>query len=182
MKRSLHNHRGHHGCLHVLCSKSWLLSNKRREKDRETHAGTSQVYSLGHRSRPVCSFAKPHLSFDCTCRGGSEVPKVSMIQPTIADFRWLVSSPLAISAPFCNYQMWYQMNENSDKIEDLCFYKVIQVIQCHPVQKGLQAMECAWWVFDRIVSCFLHSDQTRLSKKEGIWRMRWVLLFIRIYV
>ena len=88
-----------------------------------TYTRLSQENSLGHNSRPVCSLAKPRSSFDRARRGGSEAPNMSMTQPTAAVLRWLVSSPLAMSAPLRNWKVWYQKRPSSHKIKIYIFIK-----------------------------------------------------------
>src|SRR5882757_5726432 len=101
-------------------SKGGPLSNS-GEWHRTTYSGSSQENSLGHNSLPVCSLAKPRLSFDRARRGGSEAPYMSTTQVTTAVLRWLVSSPLAMSAPLRNWKTWYQKHPNRRKIKTYIF-------------------------------------------------------------
>jgi len=68
------------------------------------HLGSSQLYSMGHKSRPVSSFSNPRSSLEVGWSGlMSGVPSIPDIQLTTAGFRLAASSPLAPPAPFLSY-------------------------------------------------------------------------------
>jgi hypothetical protein len=65
------------------------------------HVASSQLYSMGHKRRPVSSCSKPWSSLDIGGRGADRgAPSMLGIQLTTAGFRLAASSPLAPPDPF----------------------------------------------------------------------------------
>jgi hypothetical protein len=60
------------------------------------HVVSSQLYSMGHKRRPVSSCSKPQSSLDVGERGADRgAPSMLEIQLTTAGFKLAASSPLA---------------------------------------------------------------------------------------
>jgi hypothetical protein len=68
------------------------------------HIASSQLYSMGHKRRPVSSCSKPRSSLDVGGRGADRgAPSMLVIQLTTAGFKLAASSPLAPPDPFLSY-------------------------------------------------------------------------------
>ena len=68
------------------------------------HIASSQLYSMGHKRRPVSSLSKPRPNLEVGRRGADKgSPSIPDIQLTMAGFRLAASSPLAPPDPFLSY-------------------------------------------------------------------------------
>jgi hypothetical protein len=71
---------------------------------RTAHVASSQLYSMGHKRRPVSSLSKPRSSLEVGGRGADKgFPSIPGIQLTTAGFKLAASSPLAPPEPFLSY-------------------------------------------------------------------------------
>jgi hypothetical protein len=82
------------------------VHQRRPSAMRAAHVASSQLYSMGHKRRPVSSFSKPRSSLEVGGRGADKgYPSIPDIQLTTAGLRLAASSPLAPPDPFLSYTL-----------------------------------------------------------------------------
>lgn len=89
-----------------IVASAWLwkrICNSARAKNKP-YSGLYQSTPAGQRRNPVFSWLYPRSIFMFRAIGGTRGSPRGMSQSIIADFKLLVSSDLALEAPFCNYR------------------------------------------------------------------------------